>query len=232
LHDGRHLREQPNDHCLRTDRVGRDNEWEEVLDEMEDRLDRNINCSNESGEPNDSSFQNAFGNGAGTSGLALDPPPLKEPSAAAAPRDHVYVQNDCFNNPRIVVMPVAGASGAVQGFATIYITGCYDLNDPADQIVEPNPRGETEECNDARDWDDDDDDCDDDDDDDCRRCRRGDDDDDDNDDRCCRGDDDDDERCEEWVVRGIPVHVFITDGAMGGITPPGPNAPLTIQTVQ
>jgi hypothetical protein len=196
--------------CVNTENVNADENSERVFEAMEDRL-RNANgqsdCdSREGGEP-EQTFQNAFGNGDGHGALAPDPPPL----GGSASGDHVYVQNDCYGNPRIVVLPIISGGDddpsdrPVRGFATIYITGCYDQGDPGSVAAR-----ETNDCSESggngpgqqRQW----------------RIRR-----------CDRNNADDD--C-YWEIRGIPVHIFVSDGSLGGIDSPSANAPLTIQTVE
>jgi hypothetical protein len=187
-----------------------DENSERVFDAMEDRLANANNKSNcaslEGGEPAQS-FQNAFGNGDGASGLAPDPPPL----GGSAPSGHVYVQNDCYGNPRIVVLPIVSGGDddlsdqPMRGFATVYITGCYDQANPGTVAAR-----ETNDCSESggngpgqeRQW----------------RIRR------------CDGPNPDDDCF--WEIRAIPVHVFVTAGALGGISTPTSNGPLTIQTVE
>ena len=89
-----------NEHRLRTELMDNGgDEYEDVLEAMRTRLRRSTGGC-QSG--NSASFQAAFGNGDGTPGDAPVPPPF----GGSAQPDHVYVQNDCFNNPRIVVMPI------------------------------------------------------------------------------------------------------------------------------
>lgn len=188
-------------HCLDVHEIDWNWEYDEVMDALHDRLrSGGTYCeSRESGEPNRESFQNAFGNGDGAPGIAPDPPPLREAGAPVAAPDHVFVQNDCFNNPRIATLPITSAADPrqVTGFATMYLTGCYQTDDP---ITVPNPDGESNTCHAAAHgscpwwwpW--------------------------------CHN--------RQWELRGIPIQTLVTEGALGGITAPRRNAPLTIQTVK
>jgi len=125
-------------HCVDTGSTSSDTVVNNIFDGMHDRLRRSTSCASlESGEP-PASFQNAFGNADGDPGLAPDPPAL---GGSAGNANHVYIQNDCYNNPRVVVMPITeGASGDVHvtGFATMYLTGCHKVNEP------PSSPGEAE----------------------------------------------------------------------------------------
>lgn len=156
-------------------------------------------CSQQ--EPNPDSFGNAFGNADGFRDTAPDPAAL---GGDASP-GHVYVQNDCFDNPRVVVMPIISGGSTVTGFASAYITGCYsafvDGIDPPDPQERMRER-ERDACNYNFD------DCDHDDNDvSCRVLRT-------------------------FEVRAIPISRFFTTESVDTIEAPRNNAPLTIQTVQ
>jgi hypothetical protein len=196
--------------CVSAENINQDQNQERVFQAMEERLrnaDGQSDCdSREGGEP-EQSFQNAFGNGDGQSPIAPDPPPL----GGSASTDHVYVQNDCYGNPRIVVLPIISGGDddlderPVRGFATVYVTGCYHQDDPG-SVAER----ERNDCsvsggnndNQRGRW----------------QVNR------------CGGNNPEDDCF--WEIRGIPVHIFVSDGSLGGIDPPNPNAPLTIQTVE
>jgi hypothetical protein len=210
--------------CINTENINEDENQERVLRSMEDRLDGNTDCASSEGTGPEQSFQNAFGNGDGTPSLAPAPPAL---GGTASP-SHVFVQNDCYDNPRIVVLPIISggsdgmASRPVRGFATVYITGCYI----ADNVASPALR-EDNEC--------DSDDCLDGDDHDHSNLQGG------NNDcmNVCPGNSNcnvcgsNSNRLACFVeIRAIPIHMFISEGSLGGISEPSPNAPLTIQTVQ
>jgi hypothetical protein len=127
-----------------------------VLLGFRDRLNDGTDCdSNESGQPNDQSFRNAFGRADGLPGvLAVPPPPF---SGGSSTRNAIYIQNDCFDNPRIVIVPwtrdnIGGSDNQdrvqnvdIDGFAVVYLTGCYRADDD-DNIPEPNSLAETQEC--------------------------------------------------------------------------------------
>lgn len=173
-----------------------------VMRAIEERLDRNTDCeSNE--EPNDQSFQNAFGNADGTPSLAPDPPPL---GGSASPM-HVYVQNDCFDNPRIVALPMYESAGNddVAGVALVYITGCYETGD----VPSPSER-ENEDCYDAAFW--------------AHAAQHN--------HWYCGWWVDCDARAQRYEIRAIPVRYLAAREAIGGFTAPTGNAPLTIQTVR
>ncbi len=182
-------------------------EQDEVFDGFRARLERSAGCNQ--------NFQSAFGNGDGARDDApvLEPFPLRGAEIEAAD-NHVYVRKDCLGNPRIVVMPIVDhgddlSAHELYGFAVVYLTGCYVGVDfsfftDIDPIEEPNEYAESDECASGG--------------------------------RC-------DARLpgflpfDEWAprlceVRGVPVHIQITDGAIGNIRAASPNAPLTIQTVE
>jgi Flp pilus assembly protein TadG len=190
-----------NSTCIRGEDINEDENSENVFDAMEDRLrngDAQSDCAKPPEESPEQSFQNAFGHGNGDPGLAPDPPGL---GGSAAP-GHVYVQNDCYGNPRIVVMPIVSSSNTsersepVRGFATVYITGCYDVN----QSVSADTK-QRNEC--EGNWDVDN----------------------------CDNPGSAEVHC-FIEIRGVPIHQFIVEGSLGGISEPATSAPLTIQTVQ
>jgi hypothetical protein len=190
--------------CINTQHINQDSFHEDVFEAIEDRLDQNTTCSSEEPGEAATSFQNAFGNASGDPDLALNPVGLD----GEEDPNHVYIQNDCYNNPRIVVLPIVssgvnGVSGdnhrpePVRGFAAVYITGCYHEDDVTNSTAEK----ETNECN--GNW------------------NMGD----------CDDEDDAEPDC-FWEIRGIPIHILVAGESLGGIAPPSTNAPLTIQTVQ
>jgi hypothetical protein len=201
--------------CIRGEDINEDENAEHVFDAMQNRLrdgDAQSDCAKPPEESPAQSFQNAFGNGDGDSDWAPDPPAL---GGTGVP-NHVYVQNDCFGNPRIVVLPILSSSNRnansepVRGFALVYITGCYH-EDAGSAIAQmernecaPPPSGNDscEEDDVTICWDIDD----------------------------CE-DEDEEEDC-HYEIRGIPIHAFITEGSLGEIGEPSNNAPLTIQTVK
>jgi hypothetical protein len=183
-----------------------ESDFYDAIDAMEQRLDDNTDCDTiENGDTNEASFQNAFGNADGTGGLAPDPPPL---GGSASP-NHVYIQNDCFDNPRIAMLPIIpgnSSSGGddVAGFALVYITGCYRPS----ENPSPSTR-QTEECDEAENW--------------VEAC-----------DNVgsnpflqwvC-------DFARQYEVRAIPIRFFASHEALGAIGAANNNAPLTIQTVQ
>lgn len=118
-----------------------------VLLAFRDRLGRPTTCASlEPGQPNRASFRNALGNGDGSPEKAEPPPPF----GGSGDRDAFFVQNDCLDNPRLVIMPVtdaplSGGSGSITGIAIVYLTGCYEQG----AIPEPNPTAETNTCDQA-----------------------------------------------------------------------------------
>lgn len=189
---------------------------DDVLFAFRTRLQGSTTCASlEAGAGPAQSFRNAFGRADGQQDTAQPPPPL--PGGASA-RNAIYTQNDCFNNPRIVIMPItldSGASGGdkdVDGFAVVYLTGCYDRSAP---LPEPNPNAETNTCSgaslpnpnqqdDSRD---------------CGLSGGG-------------GGYTPSAFC-RVEIRGVPVRVFLTSGAIGALgAMTNPNFPLTIQTVE
>lgn len=186
------------------DTVGQSN----VLNGFKDRLARTTTCVDPLEEPgNPASFRDAFGRADGLFAVGAEPPmPFR---AGVNPRNSIYVQNNCFDNPRVVIMPFtnnpAGGGGGIErvdGFAIVYITGCYESSSPLNEgVADPDKQGETNDCSvdtlaepdvsygaaftDATE------------------------------------------------VRGVPVRVFITRGDVGGLGDiADPNAPLAIETVE
>jgi hypothetical protein len=189
-----------NDTCIWGEDINEDENAENVFDAMEDRLgnsEAQSDCEDPENSEPEQSFQNAFGNGNGYPDFAPDPPAL-----GGGPPEHVYVQNDCYGNPRIVVLPILSSSNTddaphpVRGFATVYITGCYHEDAPSDP-------GQMEENECDGNWD-------------MSNCNHP---------------VFPSEHC-RFEIRAIPVHMFITEGSLGGISEPATSAPLTIQTVQ
>ena len=119
-----------------------------VLLAFRDRLGRPTTCASlEPGQPNRASFRNALGNGDGSPEKADPPPPL----GGSGDRDAFFVQNDCLDNPRLVIMPVtdaplSGGNGSITGIAIVYLTGCYEQGAI---IPEPNATAETNTCAEA-----------------------------------------------------------------------------------
>jgi hypothetical protein len=187
---------------------------DDVLFAFRTRLNNTTTCDFvEFGAGPPQSFRNAFARGDGLANAPSVPPPAF--LGGGSSRTSIYVQNDCFDNPRIVVMPITfdnGASGGdkdVDGFAIVYLTGCYDRGA---SIAEPNPAAETNTCSGAT--------------------------------LPSPTSEDDNRECDDAPgytpsafcrveIRGVPLRVFITRGAigdLGAIT--NPNFPLTIQTVE
>jgi hypothetical protein len=193
------------DVCVRIETVDNDDEGEQedLFQGMNHRLEDDTDCDSiEGGDTNEASFQNAFGNADGDPSIAPDPPALGGSGTA----NHVWVQNDCFDNPRIVVLPIitGGSNGSgsrpVRGFAVVYLTGCYETGDTSSIS-----QREREECEDNGGDEHEPEDCDD--------------------------PDDANDAC--FVeVRGIPVRVFASRESIGDIASPSVNSLLTIQTVQ
>jgi hypothetical protein len=217
--------------CINTEHINLDINQEDVLEDMRQRLVQDTHCAiPEDPSAPEQAFQEAFGNGDGDPSTAPAPPAL----GGTATPSHVYVQNDCYDNPRIVVLPIVSSSRddptrsePVLGFATVYITGCYlDNNAGTAEARESNTCGEDDcwfngdpgDVNDSRP-------------DDCLDLCPG---------ACPPSGSNADDRC--FIpnphtgcfveIRAIPVHMFIIEGSLGGITAPTNNAPLTIQTVQ
>jgi hypothetical protein len=182
-----------------------------VLNAFAARLQQPTTC-NSNEEPNSASFRNAFGNADGSPSFADPPAPF--PGGAADP-ESIYVQNDCFDNPRLVILPITTGSIPgnpdnaqsrtvdISGFAVVYITGCYEKtsNVGSGGFGQPNSTADVNDCS-------------------------------------------VDELATPDVsyannfttfteVRGVPIRVFITQGAIGGLTDiEDTNFPLSIQTVE
>lgn len=113
--------------CVRTRFVpATDDNWQEdIFDEIDDRLDQDVDCAG----PDSYGFRAAFST---VDGADPAPPPMSNANA-----NTVYVQDNCFNNPRVAVLPIINTSGSdasgrpVVGFAAVYLTGCYfESGDP------------------------------------------------------------------------------------------------------
>ena len=106
----------------------------DVSNDLQNRLSRATNCDR---GPDSASFQAAFGFANGRPAAALGP----APDLGTDPSATTYVQNDCFDNPRIVVLPIVGnisngeTDRAVLGFATVYLLGCTDQSAPLNGSV-------------------------------------------------------------------------------------------------
>jgi hypothetical protein len=106
---------------------------------IQDRLGPEPQCG-------DDGFQAAMGKGDGALG-ASDPPP---PFDGGGRADLIYVQNGCFDNRRIVVIPftndpaTSGGDKQIDGFAVVFITGCYLSDEPMHEGGESVT--ETDEC--------------------------------------------------------------------------------------
>jgi hypothetical protein len=189
--------------CVRTETVDDDDEGsqEDVFDSVDDRLDDATHCSG----PNSASFTAAFEDADGRQSAESDHAPPVFPGGQSSSRQRVYVQNNCFDNPRIVMLPIVtgGSDGSngrrVRGFATVYLTGCYVKSQP---VTEPNPSAQNKDCDD---FDDDPEDC-----------------------------NDPDDRTDgcDYEIRGVPIHLYVSDGSLGGMTAPRTSAPVTIQVVE
>ena len=122
-----------------------------------------------------------------------------------------YVEKDCRHNPRVVVLPITDEHGnsankRVVGFATVYITGCFE---GSNQLDDADSANETNSCSNSGPSPE------------IPPPPSG----------CGSGGPSGSAFC-EYEVRGIPVQTFIIDGAVGAIVTPTNNAPLTIQTTQ
>jgi hypothetical protein len=206
--------------CVRTEEINNDENQERVLRAMEERLDANTNCASLEGSGSAQSFQNAFGNGDGDPSLAPAPPDLGGTAASS----HVYVQNDCYDNPRIVVIPIMRSSSGdtdnglndrpVVGLATVYVTGCFLTGDPGSEQARQSNECNADDCDfpgDGLQGD-------------CLNVCPG--------TSCSVCSNTSLLRSCHVEIRAIPIHMFITEGSIGGIAAPTNNAPLTIQTVQ
>jgi hypothetical protein len=153
---------------------------QQVIGSMRNRIQSGSGCSHEALAADDS-FQNALGNGDGGFGEAPLPVALGGPAT-----DYVYVQNDCFDHPRVVLLPVTDDGGAsISGWTAVFILGCFDLTVP----ISPGA-ATTNDCPPGG------------------------------------------GPAEDKDVRGIPIRIFVTEGAIGDIDSTGNPAPLTIQTVE
>jgi hypothetical protein len=199
--------------CVRSRTVGNsssdEDDQEEVLEAVDHRLDvhQSTNCG-------DDGFLTAFDD-AGGQVPGQDHAPGAFTFGDSDDDARVYVQTDCFDNPRIVVMPIVqgGSDGGgrgriVRGFAMVYLTGCYhsmidgDRDGDPEPIAVPNPEAENRGCDgDANEVDD------------------------------CGQFDDATDGC--WSeIRGVPIYSFVTSGALGDVDSTTRNSMLTIQTVQ
>lgn len=113
--------------CVRTRFVpATDDNWQEdIFEEIDDRLDQDVDCAG----ADSYSFRQAFST---VDGADPAPPPISNASAST-----VYVQDNCFNNPRVAILPIINSTGSdgtgrpVVGFAAVYLTGCYfESGDP------------------------------------------------------------------------------------------------------
>lgn len=194
----------------------------EVRSAIISRLGQATTCNSLEGGGPAQSFQNAFGRADGLDGVgAVPPPPFP---GGAAPLNANYVQNDCYNNPRIVILPFTNESATssadkdVDGFAVVYITGCYLSNTP----LHGSPAAEVE-TNTCSGWPEPTDIPDSDDDDAGRDCQQ-------------QGPYVPSDFC-RYEIRAVPIRLFITDGAVGGLLDMNDGAsqndfPLTIETVE
>jgi hypothetical protein len=111
-------------HCVRIDRIDSRTEQAAVFFAMDERFDNGPSCDN--------SFAGAFGTGGA-------PPKF---GGSVADEGRVYVQNGCFNSHRIVTLPIVddgpgggvgiGVPRSVEGFVTVYLTGCFEAGDSMD----------------------------------------------------------------------------------------------------
>ena len=100
--------------------------------------------------PNGCAFGNTFAWGDGDTTAVIPPPTFT--GGNASHRTDVYVQNDCLDNPRLVLIPISHDPYAdpdplpdkeVNGIAVVYLTGCYAYTA---SIIEPNPTAATNRC--------------------------------------------------------------------------------------
>ncbi len=178
-----------------------------ILGMFASRLQGTANNCNSLEESNPNSFHNSFDWADGAPD-AEPPPPFPLPGFASdwADRDAAYVQNDCLDNPRLVILPMTlevGANGGakqVNGIAVVYITGCYERQSA---LQESQPDGlkqtETNDCT--------------------------------NDTSPGTGHNYNSGFTDDTEVRGVPLRVFITQGALGDLGEIDVHDyPLTIQT--
>jgi hypothetical protein len=184
---------------------------DDVLFAFRSRLQSSTACDR---GPDSASFRAAFGRADGLPFEAQPPPPFT-PSGGNRPRNAIYAQNDCFNNPRIVVLPLtlgsitSSGNKDIDGFAVVYLTGCYDRRN---SIQEPNAAAESNTCSasalpgpTSQD--------------DSRECVE-------------RGSYEPSAFC-RVEIRGVPLRLFLTRGAVGNLRAmTDANFPLTIQTVE
>lgn len=122
--------------CVRTHNIDSVSAQRTVLGRIDARLGLGAVCT---------SFQDSLGNADGFADNA--PLPQAIPGGSSSVTDHVYVQNGCFNNPRIAILPIvasgAGGTVGVTGLAAVYITGCYDEASPLNESL-PSSQRESE----------------------------------------------------------------------------------------